>query len=112
MHDLAFTEETDGIDHIRIIGKAEDIVISRSRFLFGSHILMKIGDGIALGLEIRCRKGHACRRIRIDRRSVINKILVKAALFDLLNGEVLRELADDRRDHFEMGEFFRTYSGY
>ena len=96
MHQLTLTEEADGVNDIGVIGKAEDVVIGRSCLLLRRHILMQVGDRVALGLEIRRCERHACRRIRVDRRGMVNEILVKAAFFDLLDGEVLGELADDR----------------
>ncbi len=107
MHDLAFAKIADRVDDIRIVCEAQDIVISCSGFLLGCHVLSQVCECIALGLEI-CRSerdpGCGCR---IDRRRVVDEILVEAALLDIRFGEIPRELIDDRGDHFDVGEFIR-----
>ena len=46
--DFALSQEADRIAYIRVVGKAEDIVVGGACLLFGSHVLVKIGDDIAL----------------------------------------------------------------
>lgn len=108
MHDLSRSEESDWIDHVGIVAEAQDVVICRARLLFCREILVKIRDGIALARDRRRIERNACRRRGIDARGMIDKVGVKALLFDLVLAEIARQLIDDRADHFEVVEFFRA----
>lgn len=46
MNDFAFPQETDRITYFRIFDQAQNIVVGGAGFLFRSHILEKICDGI------------------------------------------------------------------
>lgn len=81
-------------------------------FLYDCSICCKvfyqIGDCVPLALKNRCRKRHAGCRLRVDPGRMIDKIRIKPGLLDLLGREITGELIDDRRNHFLMGQFFRT----
>ena len=42
MDNLPFTQELDGVAHIRIIAQAQNIIIGYTRLLFGGEILIEI----------------------------------------------------------------------
>lgn len=44
---LALSQESDRIANVGIVGKPKDIVVGGTGFLFGSHILVKVGDDIS-----------------------------------------------------------------
>ena len=46
--DLSLSEETDGVADLRIFHYTKNIVIGGAGFLFCSHILKKIRNGVAL----------------------------------------------------------------
>lgn len=81
-------------------------------FLYDCSICCKvfyqIGDCVPLALKNRCRKRHAGCRLRVDPGRMIDKIRIKPGLLDLLGREIAGELIDNRRNHFLMGQFFRT----
>lgn len=64
------------------------------------HILIQVGDGVALGLQSCCGEGDACRRCGIHAKSVVDVIGVKAGGDDLVFCQALCELVDDGSHHF------------
>ena len=108
MHDFTLSEEADRVTHIWVIGKAENIVIGGAGFLFSRHILMQIGDNIALGLEICHSKRRTRRRNGVDAGSVVNEVSVEAACLYLLDGQPLGKLVENGGDHFNVRQFFCT----
>lgn len=108
MDDFALTQIADRIDDIGVIRKTKNVVIGGPCLLFRRHILMQIRKGIALGLVVRRRKRHTACGCSVDACGMIDKVLVKSALLDLLHGEIPRQLVYDRRDHLEVREFFRA----
>ena len=61
MHDFPFTKELYYITHIGVVNKAEDVIIGCSRLLLCRHILVEVGDDVALALKISRSKGYARR---------------------------------------------------
>jgi len=111
VHDLARSEETYRVDDVRIVAEAQDVIVCGSRFLFGSHRFMKVGDRVALAGDCHSAERHAGRRRRINTCGVVYEVGVEARLLDLILAEVARELIHDRADHFEMVEFLRADIG-
>ncbi len=64
------------------------------------HILIQVGDGVALGLQSCCGEGDACRRCGIYAKPVVDVIGVKASGDDLVFCQALCELVDDGSHHF------------
>lgn len=102
VHDLARTQEFDDITHVRIVGKAQNVVIRHARLLFRSQVLCEVRDGVARDL-------HGARRPRVTRgelwenaRRVVDKVRLEPSLLDLLLGQIARKLVNDRADHLEM----------
>lgn len=109
VYDFPRPQEADRVRDIRgIDGKAQDIVIRCSCFLFCSHIFRKVGDRIADRLEHVCGKCRAGCCLRPQSERVIDVIVLETACFQLFHGHVSRELVDDRCDHLEMPELFGT----
>jgi hypothetical protein len=54
--DFTLSQELNRITYIGVIGKAENVVIGGTCFLFCRKIFVKVGDNIAFGLEISCGK--------------------------------------------------------
>ena len=112
MHNLPCTQEFDRVADIRVIAHTQNVVIGGARFLFCGQILMQVGDGVALGLDIsRCPR-HTAGRYRIDARGMIDIIRRKAGIHDLLAAKIARKLMHDRADHLQMIEFLRAYRGH
>ena len=112
MHDLSLPQEFDRVTYVRVVAHPEDVVVGRAGFLFGSQILMEIGDGVALGLHIRRRPRHAACRRGINAGGMIHIIRREAGIHNLFAAEIARELMHDRADHFQMPQFFRAYRGH
>ena len=53
-------------------------------------------------------KREACRRLRVDSRGMIDKVGLETRFFNLFHRHVARQLMHDRRDHLQMGKFFRS----
>ena len=108
MDDLPLPEIADGLQNIRVVHQAEDVVIGGAGLLLGGHILMEVGDGVALGLEIIAGEAGPAGSHGIDPRGVIDKIVGEALGLDLLHGEVAGELIDHGRDHLKMRQLVGT----
>lgn len=108
MHDLAFAQIADGVDHIRVVCQAQDIVIRCPRLLLGCHVLGQIRKGISLGLEIGSSERNPASRLRVNGTGVIHEILVKAVLPEICLRHSAGELVNDRGDHFHVCQFFCT----
>lgn len=52
VHDLTGAQELDGVTHIGVVGKSQNIVVYRARLLLRRHVLGQIGNGIAPLLAI------------------------------------------------------------
>ena len=111
MHNLARPKEFYGFAYIRVVYKPQDVVVRASRLLLCRHVLVKVGDGIALHLEFAGVKGNSSRSLGPYANGVVNIILVKAALFDLLHGEIAGQLENNGSNHFQMCQFFRADVG-
>ena len=48
MDDLPLPQKADRRQHIRIVHQPDDVVVGRARLLLCRHILMQVGDGVAL----------------------------------------------------------------
>ena len=107
--DFAFSQELEGVADIGVVDEPQQIFVGGSRFLFGGEVFKQVGDRIAFDLQPICREwGTACR-LRIDARSMVDKIGVKAAVADLLGGQVAGQLIQNRCNHLLMCQFFCPY---
>lgn len=107
MNDFPGSEKTDDFLYFFVVYKPQDVVIRRPRFLFRCHVLGQVRDRIALGLEVGCRKGNACRRLGIDAQRMIDKISVEPGILDLLHAESVAQLIQDGRNDLDMCELIR-----
>ena len=108
VHDFALAKEFDRFAYIGIVHQAQNIVVGGSGFLLGGEVFHEVGDDIAHALQRRCGEGNACRTLRINTGRMVDKIGVKAGIFNLLGREVPRELVEDRCDHLNMRELLRA----
>ena len=76
------------------------------------HVFMKIGDGIAFHGKFRGVEGVARGIYGIDADGVVDEVFIETAGFDLVDGEVSRQLVDDGADHLEVTQFLGTGFGY
>ena len=84
---------------------AQDVIVSRSRFLLCSHIFRQVRDNIAGGLELVSGEGNAACGLRPDADGVIHIVISETALLDLFHGEAFCELMNDGCDHLKMSQF-------
>ena len=47
MDDFPLAQEFDGIPHVGVVGKTENIVVGQSGFLLGAQIFIQVGNGIS-----------------------------------------------------------------
>ena len=80
MHHLAGAQEFYHLIHIRIVRKAQDIIIRCARLLFSRQILGEICYGISFRLNVCCSKGNSGSICGIHGVSVIY-IVVGVAVF-------------------------------
>ena len=108
MDDLPFPQELQRLPHIRVIHHAQQIVIGGAGLLLGCQILVQIGDGIAGGLE-----GEGAERLaggchRVDAHGMIGEIWGEAAVFDLFDRQIIRQLMDDGGYDLQVPQLLRA----
>lgn len=108
MYDFAFTQETDGIEHLGVICQTQDIVIGQSGFLLCREVFKQISDCIASYLQTACGKGNARSCLWIYAGCVVDKVITKALGFDLFGAEIACELIKNGGNNFNMCKFFCT----
>ena len=67
---------------------------------------MQVGNGVALALQISGCKGRTVGGLRKDAYGMVDKVGVKAAFFDLLDGKIAGKLVHDGADHLQMCQLF------
>ena len=107
--DLPFPQEFQRIADIRVVNKAEQVVVRCTGLLLGCHILVHVADDIALALDIGRGPRRAGRGLRPDAGGMVDEIGIKTRLHDFLGGEVSGELMHHGGDHFKMCQFFGAY---
>lgn len=111
MDDLPFPQETDGVTYIMIFYYPQNVVVGGAGFLLRCHVLKKICDGIALGLEFTGIKWHAARGLRPDSGGVVDIIGAETGVLDLLGRQVPGELVNNSGHDLQVGQFFGTCIG-
>ncbi len=111
VHDFTRAQEFDGVAHVGVVGQAQDVVVGHARLLFRREVFGQVADDVALGLERFGRPRHAAGGDGVKAGGVVDKILVEALLFDLVNRQVARELVDDGADHFDVAQLLRADVG-
>lgn len=66
------------------------------------QVFGQIRDGVAGDLHGARRPGIARSKLRENARRVVNKVGIKAALFELLRRQISRKLMNDGANHLEM----------
>ena len=82
VNNFSCAQELDCVADIRVINKAKNVVICRAGLLLCRHIFVKIGQNVAGRLDIRRRERSSVCVCRINGGGVVDKVAVKAALFD------------------------------
>ena len=93
--DLPLTKEADRIADLGILYQTENVVVGLAGLLFRRHGFVKVGDGIAGGLEFCCREWSTACCLRPDPGGVIHIIRSEALFLQLFGGETAGELMDD-----------------
>ena len=103
MHNFSFTQEADWISNFRHISNyPENVIVSASCFLLCCHILMKVGNRIAFGLEFTCIKWNATGSLWPYGNGMINLIWAKSRFFDFFHREITGKLVNHGGNHFKM----------
>ena len=97
MNHLAFAQELKGVQHLRVVDDADQVVVGGPGLLLSRQVLVQVRDGVAFGLELAGVKGNARRSGGPERRGVIDIIGVEARGLGLLRRQVFRQLVDDGR---------------
>lgn len=111
VHDLTRTQELDDIADVRIIGKAENVVVGHARLLLCCKVLCQVGDGVARDLHGTGGPRRAGGKLWENAGRVVDKIGGEARLADLLLRQIARELVDDGADHLKMPQLLCTDRG-
>ena len=111
MNHLSLPQEFNDIIHIRIIRKAQDVVISFPGFLFGGKVFTQIRNRITGYLDAGCGPGISGGSGRLDTGSMIHKIRSKGRVFDLLFIQIAGQLMDQGTNHLQVPQFFGTDRG-
>jgi hypothetical protein len=106
VHDLPLPQEFDGFGNVRVVGKAQDVVIAQTGFLLRRKILVQVRDGVAGDGKGSRREGRAGGSLGIDAGGMVHEVIRKARLFYLLGGQAAGKLIDDGADHFQVGQLF------
>ena len=106
VYDLPLSQEAENVGHVGIVGKPKQIVIRGSCLLLCRHILVEIGDDIALGGEGGGGIRHAGRINRVHAYGVVGKVRRKSAVDDLLFGQVPRQLMHHGAYHLHVPQLF------
>lgn len=108
VHDLTLSQEADHIRHIRIIAQTQDIIIRLARLLLGRHILGEVSDHVPRHADCRRRPRSAGCKLREHACRVVNEVRVVAGTLDLLRRHAACKLVEDRTDHLQVPQLFRT----
>ena len=111
MHYFALAQIFYRVAHIGVIHETQDVVICYAGFLLGGEVLIQVGDGIALYSDIFHIERHARCRLRVNAYGMVYEICVEARFFYFIYRESECELIYHSRNHFEMGELFRSDIG-
>ncbi len=109
MHDLPGTQEFDGLPHVGVGNQAQNIVVGGTCFLFCSQILVKVGDGVALGGDGHSIKGNTGGGLGIDPKTVVHEVGIQSGGLDLLLAQVAGELVNNATHHFQVGQLLGTH---
>ena len=108
MHHLPFPEELDHIVHIRVIRQTQNVVVGCSGFLFCTHILHQIRDGIAFDLEEGSGERSAGGSLRVNSHRMIHEVGRKGRVLDLTVLQIPCQLMHDCAYHFQVSQFLCT----
>lgn len=108
MDDFTLSEETDRVTDIWVVSKPENVVVGGSSLLLSRHILMQVGDDVALGLEISRSKRRSGGGDWVDAGGVIDEIGVESARLDLVDRKPFGQLVKDCGYHFNVCKFIGT----
>lgn len=109
VHNFPGPQEADGISHLRVFYKPQNVVVGEAGFLLRRHILIQIGDGIAGGLDLGSGEGEAAGRLGKDAHCVVCVVGGEAGGFDFLQGQAAGELVHDGGHNLKMSQFLRTH---
>ncbi|GEA15836.1 hypothetical protein E308F_20800 [Moorella sp. E308F] len=93
MNDFPFAQELQGIADIRVVGELDQVFVSGTGLLFGGHILMEIGDGVALGLDVGGCPGSPFRVDEVEGAVVVGIVAVQAGPSYFFQGSVFYEVS-------------------
>ena len=85
MDNFTLSEKADRVTDIGVVSEPENVVIGGSSLLLSRHILMQVGDNVALGLEICRSKRRSGGGDGIDSGCVVDEIGVEAACLDFVD---------------------------
>ena len=106
VHDFAFPQVPQGIQNVRIVAKADQIVIGHTRFLLCGKVLAQVCNDVSLDADIFHVEWDSSCRKRINADGMVGEIRCKGGSGDFLFGQVPGQLMDDCRNHFHMRQFF------
>jgi len=104
VHDLTLPQELQAVLQIRVVRQLDQVFVGGAGLLFGSHILVQVGDGIAHDVDVGGGEGHAVGVAGEDTTVPDGVVTAVACRFDLGDGGALGQLEDHGGDHLPVGE--------
>lgn len=109
MHNFTRPEELDRVCDFRYIpDNAQNVVIRASGFLFRSKVFVKVGDRVALTLELAGIKRNTACCLRPDANCVVDIIRTKTGIFNFFHRKVSGKLMDNGGYHFKVCQLVST----
>lgn len=111
MYYFSGSEEFYSIVYVGIIGKAKDVIVCCTCFLFCRQIFGQVSDYVALdadsGSGPRCARG----KLRVYAGSVVNKICLHARSLNFFHGHFSSELMNNSCNHLKVPQLLSAYIG-
>ena len=103
--------EFDWFNNIRVVNKAQDIVVGCSSLLLSSKILREVSDGVTFYLHTGSVPGEPGSGGGVNPGCVIHKIGRKGGILNLGILQIPGQLVNDGADHLQVPQFFGTCRG-
>ena len=108
MNHFPGAQEFKGFTYFRVFDDTDQVIIGGPGLLLRGQVLVKIRDGISLGLEFAGIERHAGCSGWPQGSGVVDIIRVKPSGFCLFRSQVLGQLIDNGADHFQVCKLLCT----
>ena len=85
MNEFAGAKEFYRVAHVGVVGKAQDIVVSQSRFLFGGKVFRQVCEGVAGRVDRLRAERCSARRDGINACGMVYEVVRERRVFDIVS---------------------------